>query len=1138
MRWKWIAGIALLLIVALVAALCGFLYTFDYNTLKPRIARMVKDATGRELEISGDIDLALGLLPALEITDLSFANAPWGSQPQMIRMDKLQARVQLLPLLSKDVRMTRLAFAGVEVLLETKPDGQGNWEIPVDESPAGRPGASKAFKINAGNIRLQNLVLTYRDGKTGSTTRVRIADLQMVEPAGGDSLAVDLKADYNGQPLTLAGTTGPVRMLLESERFGFELSGAFSTAALELDGAIDDALNLQGIDVKVQTSGKNLAELKLVNNFRLPETNTFNLTGRLQGSKKSLALNDISGNLAANAINLAFSGNIEDLMAINGIDLQLKGSGKDLAKIAPIVERKLPATDAFAIQGRLTGSVDALSLEEANGSAGKGGIRIVASGGIKDLLNWSGVDLNVKGSGKNLAELGTIVDKKLPATDEFTVAGRLTGSVKVFSLLAAQATAKRGRLDLALSGKINDLLAFKGVDLMVKGSGRDLAKAGTIFHQKLPATDEFTLEGQLVGSAETPALINAKAAARRGRLHLSLNGGVKNLRALGGLNLKSRLTGTDLAKFGEIIEVKLPTTDGFEIQGRLVGSVRTLALQQADASARRGSMRLAVKGDVKNLLDLGDMNLHLQGSGKNLADIGPITGKKLPPTDTFFLEGRLTGTGRLLSLHEIKGHARRGSLNLAVEGAIGDLPAFRQVDLRLKGSGKNLVQAASLFGKKLPPTDDFFLQGRLTGSAAALSLREARGQVRRGSLRLQAAGAIKDLAAFTGMDLRLKAGGQELAEIGPLVGATLPELGPFSFSGHLYGSVRSFALGELDVVIDQSDFNGRAKVEVRRRPKITLALESSLLDMTALMKNLAQNEKDPDTGPAGLEGRLFSRQPLPFDALKQVDADVVLNARNIRARDANFELGRLSLTLENGDLDIDTLQATYKQTKISGNLHIYPESPPRVATKFLVQDFDLGGLLRELRISEAVRSHLDIAVDAASRGISPRDLMAGLNGSVGAVMGEGYLTRYLDLLSVGLTGKVIQFWGGQKKGGEIRCAAVQFDVRNGLAASRTFVFDTEAGVLTGEGDINLDTEQINFLLVPEPRHPSLMNVWSKLRVSGTLMDPKVRPDTVSLLSKGAKALSALVVGPLGLLAPFVSLGAHKAHPCSIQGIGK
>jgi len=415
------------------------------------------------------------------------------------------------------------------------------------------------------------------------------------------------------------------------------------------------------------------------------------------------------------------------------------------------------------------------------------------------------------------------------------------------------------------------------------------------------------------------------------------------------------------------------------------------------------------------LLDLSVINLHLQGSGKNLAEIGPIAGKKLPPTDTFSLEGRLTGSGRMLSLQEITGQARRASLDLTVNGKIGDLPAFRQVDLRLKGAGKDLAQAETIVGRKLPSTDEFFLQGRLTGSAGALSLLETRGLARRGSLRLEASGAIKDLTAHTSLDLKLKAGGKALAEIGPLVGTILPELGPVVFSAHLSGSARSFSLDDLMVIVDQSDLKGRAKVEVRQRPKITLVLESSLLDTTALLKNFEHDEKKTDPAPGGLESRLFSKDPLPFDVLKQVDADISLNAKNVRARDANFKFGSLILTLENGDLNVDTLQATYKQTKISGNFHVYPESQPKVAAKFLVQDFDLGGLLRELRLSQAVRSHLDIAVDVKSRGGSMHDLMAGLDGSVGAVMGQGYLTRYLDLLSVGLTRKVFQFWGQPKK---------------------------------------------------------------------------------------------------------------------------
>jgi hypothetical protein len=141
------------------------------------------------------------------------------------------------------------------------------------------------------------------------------------------------------------------------------------------------------------------------------------------------------------------------------------------------------------------------------------------------------------------------------------------------------------------------------------------------------------------------------------------------------------------------------------------------------------------------------------------------------------------------------------------------------------------------------------------------------------------------------------------------------------------------------------------------------------------------------------------------------------------------------------------------------------------------------------------------------------------------------------MLSVDLSDKIFHFWGRPKNADQIKCAVVQFDIESGVAASQAFVFNTRAGILSGNGNINLGTEQINFLLVPTPEHSDL-GFSTKLRVSGTIMDAKVSPDPLALLEKGALGLSSLVVGPLGLLAPFVRLGALKAHPCEIQSIGQ
>jgi hypothetical protein len=337
-------------------------------------------------------------------------------------------------------------------------------------------------------------------------------------------------------------------------------------------------------------------------------------------------------------------------------------------------------------------------------------------------------------------------------------------------------------------------------------------------------------------------------------------------------------------------------------------------------------------------------------------------------------------------------------------------------------------------------------------------------------------------------------------------------------------------------MVEKSDFKGQAKVEFFKRPKISLNLESSAIDFTTLMKSL-ENGKQKSADKDKQNTRLFSHAPLPLDLLKKMDADISLKARNIHAKDARLDFGHMALKLEDHEFSIDKLEATYKETKISGDLQITAGTPSQVATHFLVQDFNLGDFLKETGRDDQVRATIDIAAHGKSKGKSVQGLMANLDGAIGVVMGEGYLTKYLDMLSSGLTEKVFQVWKPHKAVDQIKCAVVQFDIKEGVATSQAFVFDTQAGILTGEGQINLDTEKINFLLVPKPAHPEL-SILTNLRVSGSVMEPHVGVDKASALTQGARALSTVVAGPLGLLAPFVHLGAIKSHPCEVPSIGQ
>jgi hypothetical protein len=162
MRWKWIAGSVVILIVALVVAVYAALSSYDYTKLKPRLVQLIKEATGRELNLGGEVDLAIGLSPALVVEEVTLANASWGSRPQMITVDKLEARVRLLPLLLREVQLKHIGLAGVDVLLETGPDGEGNRDIVASGSPFGNGDFTMPTGIEIENLRIEKAQLDVR----------------------------------------------------------------------------------------------------------------------------------------------------------------------------------------------------------------------------------------------------------------------------------------------------------------------------------------------------------------------------------------------------------------------------------------------------------------------------------------------------------------------------------------------------------------------------------------------------------------------------------------------------------------------------------------------------------------------------------------------------------------------------------------------------------------------------------------------------------------------------------------------------------------------------------------------------------------------------------------------------------------
>src|SRR3546814_3571753 len=76
---------------------------WDWNGEKGRLAALVKQHTGRGLEIAGDVSLRLLPTPAFSAEQVTLANLEGGSEPVMARLEELRISIALLPLLRGEV---------------------------------------------------------------------------------------------------------------------------------------------------------------------------------------------------------------------------------------------------------------------------------------------------------------------------------------------------------------------------------------------------------------------------------------------------------------------------------------------------------------------------------------------------------------------------------------------------------------------------------------------------------------------------------------------------------------------------------------------------------------------------------------------------------------------------------------------------------------------------------------------------------------------------------------------------------------------------------------------------------------------------------------------------------------------------
>ncbi len=214
-----LVAIIILVPLAIVAWLALF---FDANDYREQMADGFQKATGREINIAGELNTSFFPWIGIETGAIEVANAPGFGDAPLAAIKGSKIHLKLKPLFSGEIEMDTVILDGLQANLVTLADGKTNWEFTAarssdsDEKTDEKTSSDEAGKALAalaiGGIEMKDASITWDDRKGGTKLDLTTMNLETGAISFDTPIAVSFSTGFavNGDEMkgTMKASTG------------------------------------------------------------------------------------------------------------------------------------------------------------------------------------------------------------------------------------------------------------------------------------------------------------------------------------------------------------------------------------------------------------------------------------------------------------------------------------------------------------------------------------------------------------------------------------------------------------------------------------------------------------------------------------------------------------------------------------------------------------------------------------------------------------------------------------------------------------------------------------------------------------------------------------------------------------------
>ncbi|MBL6952266.1 MAG: AsmA family protein [Alphaproteobacteria bacterium] len=1093
---KLLVGVVILLVVFIAAALIGPSF-INWNDHKAEIINAVRDATGRELSIDGDISLDILPAPAFSAGNVRLANLPGAAAADMLTLKALEIRLALAPLISGEFQVTSVRLIQPRLVLEVLPDGRINWQFqPTGSNAASTEGGAKdsGLALTLDNLAVEDALLIYRDGRTGMEERLTqinldgsAASLQGPFQFKGNATARNLPLGFD---LSVEGMAKgkPIGLRLNLKIAGDKAAAGFSgrIEALETAPRLIGQLNISAPDVAALQN----AVQKGVDASAILQQ-ALQLRASVEATATAATLNEVDltfGPLQAGGAVIANFGenpSYDLALAIGHLDLDqlLKGMGNpgqpstekspnETTAVAdallPAIPKNLRGAAVVTIEGlRYRGGVvsqvqldamvenGALRLERLSALL-PGGSDLRLSGDAREADGGPRFDGKVELASNNLRGLLTWLDANPTAVP----ASRLATMVLTSDFNVTGQQAQISNMNLRM-----DSTAIEGAATILLQSRPSFGLALNI--------DRINLDGYLpsAGAAEKTVQPGPGKAATGSKDEDQSNANP--------LAILETFDSNFILNIGELAYNAAP--------------IRGLSVELGLAAGKLTVHRAAVR-------DLAGANVSISGSGQGFAGkpkgalklrvrakyingLAQLAGMELPVPPKrlqgLTLDGQFDGDADSLNF-DIK--TTLAGLRGAANGKASDLMGQPKADLNLELSHTSLAALSRTFELGLKPLarsdTPVSLRGNVKGDGRALALdlvaQLAGGQVK-------AKGAIDGLDKTARFDLTAAAAHKDLvrllAALGNRYDPGQKSPGGVTLTSRILGGGDSFELQDVQGTIGDITLAGTAGVRTDGpRPMLTANVQAGeiVLDHflgTGQTRAGTTNKQSGQNQPARRQGDgRWSREAIDLNALQALDADINLTAKRLVFQRYPFEEPRLHLTVTDGVMRVEDLSGRLFKGKVGLRATLNSRPLPGLGLSVQLQGADINQAMRTALEMDQVTGQLDFTGQFQTAGSSQWDLVNALSGQAKIHAAKG-LFRGFDMKNfsqrLGQLNKGPDFLNlaqGAFSGGQTQYQSINgnWRIKNGVAETNDTKAILDASEATVTGRVHLPAWKLDL----------------------------------------------------------------------------